>query len=180
MLWALPCSAVGVLLGMIVFCMGGSFRCVGHTIEVALSPAQDQVPHWAARLRFAGITFGQVIVGQSHQVLAELRLHERVHVRQYERLGLLFFVAYPISSLAAWLQGKSPYLANRFEQEAIKLGDTGQEKTQPESVGFLFLVEAAGIEPASASPLPWDLHAYSAFCLTGSYPTDRDNRQPVQ
>jgi len=37
------------------------------------------------------------------------------------------------------------------------------------------LVEAAGIEPASASPLPSDLHAYSAFYLTGSYPTDRDN-----
>ena len=37
------------------------------------------------------------------------------------------------------------------------------------------MVEAAGIEPASASPLLKDLHAYSAFYLTGSYPTDRDN-----
>ena len=43
-----------------------------------------------------------------------------------------------------------------------------------------WLVEAAGIEPASASPLPSDLHAYPAIYLTGSYPASREDRQPVQ
>jgi len=41
------------------------------------------------------------------------------------------------------------------------------------------LVEAAGIEPASASPPPKDLHAYSVFNLTVRYPTGRENEQPV-
>jgi len=40
-------------------------------------------------------------------------------------------------------------------------------------------VEAAGIEPASASPLPRGLHAYTVFNLAVSYPTGRENRQPV-
>ena len=39
------------------------------------------------------------------------------------------------------------------------------------------MVETAGIEPASASPLPSALHAYSDFVLTGCYPPDRENRQ---
>ncbi len=41
-------------------------------------------------------------------------------------------------------------------------------------------MEAAGIEPASASPPPFDLHAYPAFDLAGGYPTGRENRQPVR
>ena len=70
-------------------------------------------------LDFAAITLGHIIVGQSHEVLAILRAHERVHVSQYERLGALFLVAYPASSLLAWLRGGSPYHGNRFEQQAV-------------------------------------------------------------
>ena len=32
------------------------------------------------------------------------------------------------------------------------------------------MVEAAGIEPASASPLPWALHAYSIYCFNRVLP----------
>lgn len=127
-LWALPCSAVGSLLGLLLICLGGTLRRADHTLEFALAPGQGQVPRWAARCRFAAITFGHVIVGQSHEVLAALRPHERVHVRQYERLGLLFFLAYPASSLMAWLQGECPYLGNRFEQEAISLASIGENR----------------------------------------------------
>ena len=42
------------------------------------------------------------------------------------------------------------------------------------------VVEAAGIEPASASPTPCALHAYSVFILTLSYPTDGENTEPVR
>ena len=41
------------------------------------------------------------------------------------------------------------------------------------------MVEAAGIEPASASPLPQGLHAYTAFDLTLSYPAGGENSEPV-
>ena len=36
---------------------------------------------------------------------------------------------------------------------------SGKKKPQPRTVAVLLLVEAAGIEPASANPLPMDLHA---------------------
>ena len=39
------------------------------------------------------------------------------------------------------------------------------------------MVETAGIEPASASPLPLALHAYSDFNLTTCYPPDGEDTQ---
>ncbi len=42
---------------------------------------------------------------------------------------------------------------------------------------FSRLVETAGIEPASASPLPLALHAYSDFNLTTCYPPDGEDMQ---
>ena len=118
-LWALPCSLIGLSLGAGALLLGGSARRVGHTIEIGLVARQQQAPRWAARLPFLAITFGHVIVGQSHEALAALRPHERVHVRQYELLGPCFLIAYPLSSLAAWLRGDCPYRGNRFEREAF-------------------------------------------------------------
>lgn len=45
---------------------------------------------------------------------------------------------------------------------------------------FMVLVEVVGIEPTSASPTLRALHAYSVFNLAASYPTGRENSQPVQ
>ena len=118
MLWALPCSAVGIALGVVVLVLGGRWQRIGHTLEIALAVRQAQLPRCAVKLRFSAITFGHVIVGQSHEVLAALRTHERVHVRQYERLGVLFFLAYPAASLLAACRGQCPYMGNRFEREA--------------------------------------------------------------
>ena len=42
------------------------------------------------------------------------------------------------------------------------------------------MVEVARIELASASPPPQGLHAYSVFDLAISYPTGREDLQPVQ
>jgi len=39
------------------------------------------------------------------------------------------------------------------------------------------VVEAAGIEPASAGTPPLALHAYPVIDLTGGYPTGGENRQ---
>ncbi|MFT3820545.1 MAG: signal peptide prediction [Rubrivivax sp.] len=122
LLWALPCSLIGLALGALAVLLGGSARRIGHTLEIGLAGDQQQVPRWAARLPFLAITFGHVIVGQSHEALAALRPHERVHVRQYEILGPCFLVAYPASSLLAWLRGDCPYRGNRFEREAFAQG----------------------------------------------------------
>jgi hypothetical protein len=54
-----------------------------------------------------------------HQTLAHHRLHEHVHVRQYERWGVLFFPLYLASSLLQIARGRDPYLNNAFEREAF-------------------------------------------------------------
>jgi hypothetical protein len=117
-LWALPCSVLGALLGLPVLALGGSARRVGRKVEVALYP--DRVPRTSrlARAPYVAITLGHVIVGVSGGELTRLRAHEQAHVRQYERLGPLFLPAYAASSLLAGLRGESPYWANRFERAA--------------------------------------------------------------
>jgi len=72
---------------------------------------------------FSAITLGHVIVGLDHATLAAVRLHEQVHVRQYERLGALFFPLYVGSSVVQLLRGRDPYFDNRFEREARALAD---------------------------------------------------------
>lgn len=67
---------------------------------------------------FVAITFGHVVVGTGHDVLAELRAHEHEHVRQYEQWGALFFVAYLGSGALEWLRGRHPYWHNPFERRA--------------------------------------------------------------
>jgi hypothetical protein len=119
LLWVAPCSIVGLIVAVPVVCAGGSVRRIGHTLEFALVPTRREVPPALQRLRFAAITLGHVIVGQSHEVLADLRAHERVHVAQYEALGVLFFVAYAGSSLIAWCRGGCPYRDNVFERQAF-------------------------------------------------------------
>jgi hypothetical protein len=72
-------------------------------------------------MHFGAITFGHVIVGVDQAALDRSRAHEHVHVRQYERLGILFFPAYVGSSLRQLLSGGHPYTDNRFEKEADRL-----------------------------------------------------------
>jgi hypothetical protein len=126
LLWAAPCSLLGLALGTAVLAIGGSARRVDRTLEIAVRQADGPSGSVLARLPFAAITLGHVILGLSHEELARLRAHERVHVEQYERLGPLFLVAYPCSSLVAALQGKCPYRENLFEVQAFR--EAGAER----------------------------------------------------
>jgi hypothetical protein len=112
-LWAAPCSAVGLLLAAVALALGARARLHSGVLEVAL-PRITRGPVG----RFGAITFGHVVLGRSEEGLARCRTHERVHVMQYERWGLLFFLAYPASSFAQLLRGRNPYWYNYFEIEA--------------------------------------------------------------
>jgi len=115
--WALPCSLVGATFGLLILLAGGSLRRVGPALECALS-RRMQRSAFVQTLPFAAITFGHVVLGTSHEELSRLRPHEHVHVRQYERLGIFFLIAYPLASLMAWARRRCPYRDNRFELEA--------------------------------------------------------------
>lgn len=98
---------------MLVLLRGGTARVTSGVVEAALPEIARK-----ARLPFGAITFGHVVLGRSERVLGQLRAHERQHVRQYERWGVVFFLAYPVSSLTQVLRGRSPYWFNHFEVQA--------------------------------------------------------------
>ncbi|WP_432719627.1 hypothetical protein R0381_000234 [Jeongeupia wiesaeckerbachi] len=110
--WAAPCSAVGLLLAAPALLLGGKARCHFGILEIALPGTE------AMRRRLGAITFGHVVLGGSEETLAQLRSHELEHVRQYERWGVVFFLAYPASSLVQLCRGRHPYWSNHFEVQA--------------------------------------------------------------
>ncbi|MGH2489707.1 MAG: hypothetical protein ACRDFR_08845 [Candidatus Limnocylindria bacterium] len=123
--WAAPATAVGLALAGIAGLLGARGEVVDGTLEIAggrLKAILDRLP---GLLRFGAITFGHVIVGVDRAELNRSRAHEQVHVRQYERWGILFFPMYLGSSLSAVLRGGQAYRDNRFEREARRETVTG-------------------------------------------------------
>lgn len=119
-LWASPASLVGFFLALPALATGATLRRVDGTLEIAGRPIDWAVGRLPAGMRFSAITFGHVIIGRDHAALARCRCHERVHVTQYERWGVLLLVLYPLSSLVQLLRGRRPYRDNVFEREAFE------------------------------------------------------------
>jgi hypothetical protein len=118
-LWVLPVTLLGVLVAIIAWSSGGVLQRVDGVLEAA-----GGWPAWVLRRGFpfsgavAAITLGHVVVGVSQDALTATRVHERVHVRQFERWGVLLLAAYPLAGLIAWVRGGHPYRDNGFECEA--------------------------------------------------------------
>lgn len=118
-IWALPVTLAGMLVALMARGSGGVLQRVDGVVEAAGG--------WPARIlrrgfpfsgAVAAITLGHVVVGVSLAALASTRAHERAHVRQFERWGLLLLVLYPLAGLLAWMRGGHPYRDNYFEREA--------------------------------------------------------------
>jgi hypothetical protein len=118
-LWALPVTVLGLLVALLAQVSGGALQRVDGVLEAAGG--------WPARLlrrgfpfsgAVAAITLGHVVVGVSLADLTATRAHERAHVRQFERWGVLMLVLYPLAGVLAGLRGGNPYRDNRFEREA--------------------------------------------------------------
>lgn len=118
--WAAPYTAIGLLLGLIVVLAGGRMQLREGALEFGggrLGRLMSALPRpWC----ICAITFGHVILGTDQAVLAAVREHEQVHVRQYERWGIFFGPAYLLSSLVQLVLGRRPYRDNRFEREAFE------------------------------------------------------------
>lgn len=116
-LWAAPVSLLG--LGFALAAWPADVRRHGGVMELSgglagrllACPLPGSGP-------VAAITLGHVVIGRSAEALAAVRSHERVHVAQVERWGLLFLFAYPLASLLAWARGGHPYRDNLFERQA--------------------------------------------------------------
>lgn len=117
-LWALPCSLVGALFGVVALGCGGQVKRVGRVYEVALVCGDAKRNPITSRLPFSAITLGHVVLGRNESELVRLRRHEQAHVEQYEKWGVLFFVLYPLASLVSYSQGLGWYQGNSFEVQA--------------------------------------------------------------
>jgi hypothetical protein len=115
-LWALPWTLAGLFVGSTALATGGGGRCVEGVLEF-----HGGLVAWLLRHAAGGasaMTLGHVILGRTRADLNRAREHEHVHVRQYERWGLMFIPAYGLCSAWLWLRGRRPYWDNPFEREA--------------------------------------------------------------
>jgi hypothetical protein len=143
-LWAAPNSLLGLVLGLLAVLLGARARVHRGALEVGGGRVGHAVSRLPAPYAFSAVTMGHVILGVNHAALSELRRHEHVHVRQYERWGPLFLPAYFASSLLAWVRGRDPYRENHFEREAFALSEPLSARPHP------FLQETAMDEAPSA------------------------------
>jgi hypothetical protein len=116
--WVAPVTVFGLIFALVAYWLGATVKRRFGVLEVAGSTRTPILCSISSR--FEAITLGHVILGRNHGTLSRYRSHEHVHVRQYERWGLLFPILYVLASFRALLTGKRFYWDNLFEIEARK------------------------------------------------------------
>jgi hypothetical protein len=118
-IWAAPWSLFGLGIGVLGLISGGRIRRKGRILEIwggCLPKILRVFPFYSGS---PVATFGHVVLGRTDCYLDACREHQMVHVRQYERWGVLFVPAYLICWLVLLFWGKRPYYDNPFEQQAF-------------------------------------------------------------
>ncbi len=119
-LWAGPVSLAGLPLVAAAALTGGRVRIENGVLEAGGGVLRPWLTRGLPWMSIRAITLGHVVLGASARDLVECRAHERVHVAQYERWGVLFPIAYAASSLAALARGRRFYEDNAFERQAAR------------------------------------------------------------
>jgi hypothetical protein len=124
-LWALPVSIwAALLLPLAVY--RAHWRLCNGVLEVS-SPALAWFLSgpWFRALAgaggFAAATIGHVVIARDAEAMTACRAHEHVHVRQCERWGALFPIAYVVAGVRAAGRARrwqAYYRDNPFELEA--------------------------------------------------------------
>jgi hypothetical protein len=120
-LWPLPFSLLAALALILVVPLSVSFARRDGALQ-AYGPGaalllRIVVPWMAA----SGLTIGHVLIYRNQADARTLHAHEIVHVRQWERWGLLFPLAYGVASVRAAMAGGHYYRDNVFEVEARQI-----------------------------------------------------------
>lgn len=119
LIWASPYSLIGLLVGGAGLCCGGRARLDQGVLEFH-SPLIEWMLDRLPLQNVLAITLGHTVIARNHEALEVTREHERVHVRQFERWGLLMGPAYLGCSLVLWIKGRDAYWDNPFEREAYE------------------------------------------------------------
>jgi hypothetical protein len=120
-IWASPNSLIGLLFVPTVFFASGGIHVVDGVLELHGSFISWVLRHVVPMYGGASaITFGHVVLGRDEETLARTRVHERVHVRQYELWGPAFIPVYLLAAMWGLVNGTGMYSGNRFEREAMR------------------------------------------------------------
>jgi hypothetical protein len=116
-LWASPLTLAGMLLALPVVLLRGHVQLLTTPTCAVLvrGPFADRM---LSRHPFGAMTamaIGHIIIAEHRGLSARVLVHELAHVRQAERWGILFPLAYLASSAWAALHGRDAYWHNRFE-----------------------------------------------------------------
>jgi len=117
-LWAAPYTVLGLALGAVGVLLGATLRRHQGVFEIYGGLVGRGLSRLPPVLGFSAMTLGHVILAVDRSSLDALRMHEHVHVRQYEQWGLLFVPLYLLSSLLQLMRGRNPYRENHFERQA--------------------------------------------------------------
>ena len=118
--WAAPWTMVGAMLVPVTVLTGGIARIESGVLELAGGAIRPLLRRLAPGRGIAAMTLGHTVLAADEASLHRTRDHERVHVAQYERWGLLFPLLYAVASLGAWARGRDYYRDNWFEREAFR------------------------------------------------------------
>jgi hypothetical protein len=127
--WALPNTVLGLMFAILALLSQGRVSLRQGVVEVhggLVTWLLGRGPPFFGPAQ--AVTLGHVVLGRSATALDRTRVHERVHVRQYERWGPFFLPAYVLCSLWCKMRGLDPYFDNRFEVEAYRISDGEVEK----------------------------------------------------
>lgn len=132
--WASPVTLVGLLVALLVRATGGTVRRVDGVVEASGGVLARLFPRVLPDLHLFALTLGHVVLAEHQESAERSRSHERVHVAQYERWGLLFPFLYLGASAWALLRRRDPYRDNPFERQAFLAG-LGEETRPPRAEG---------------------------------------------
>jgi hypothetical protein len=115
---ALPVSAAAAAVAAALLLTGTRVRAAGGVLEVSGGLLRPLLLRTLPGFPIAAVTLGHVVFAADAGSLAASRMHERVHVAQYERWGFLFPLLYLAAGARAVLAGGHAYRDNVFEREA--------------------------------------------------------------
>lgn len=119
-LWAGPVSLAALPVVAVALASGAWARRREGVLEVGGGLLAPLMTRLLPGFPIAAITLGHVVLGAGERELDASRAHERVHVSQYERWGVLFPLLYLGASVAALARGRSAYGGNVFERQAAR------------------------------------------------------------
>ena len=119
-IWASPNTLIGILFWPSSVGGRGGFQVVDGVLELH-SPLISWVLRHCVLMPggACAMTLGHVVLGLDEASLSRTRMHERVHVRQYERWGPAFIPAYFTAAIWGLMTGTGVYYGNVFERDAL-------------------------------------------------------------